>query len=367
MSKSSIQLSLLIGFLIAGSVVQMHPVQAIGLTVTSISTLTTLGTSSSVTGVAGGDGPGGSPFPSASTYNINYAGQKTAITGFSTGTGTGIINQASQATFSVVRSLGTDDRQNVWYQGTISGNNLSLLSDGPNSLTQALSGNNILVGSDNLFTNTGNGQNNQSTIERLDFVTGPLAANAAQGFTIFERGTTNAHDGFKIAAILSVDSFGKPTSYGLLQSLSTGSWGTTALVTGGPQYFVTNNNATGGTGAPTNPSANIGGQNLGGIFIRTDELAALGSTIYGYSLFGADVLSTCTSANLVSIDSTCFPSTTADSSGGIDLVGANLGVVNFQANAVPEPGQEPALPLIGGCLSAAVILRRRASFPQKKA
>jgi hypothetical protein len=357
------------GLLVAGSIIQAYPAQAIGLTVTSINTSTSFGSSSGVTGVAGGDGPGGSPFPNGSSYNINYAGEKTAITGFSTGIGTGIINQSSQATFSVVRSSGTDNRQNVWYQGTISGNNLSFLSDGPNSLTQALSGNNILVGSDNLFTNSGNGQNNQSTTERLDFVTGALTTSDVQGFTIFERGTTNAHDGFKIAAITSIDASSRPTAYGLLQSFSTGSWGTTNLVAGGPQYFVTNNTGTSGTGAPTNPSANISGQNLGGVFIRADELASAGTTIYGYSLFGADVLANCSSDNLVAVDASCFPTDTLDNVGGIDLVGANLGIVDFQPNAtaVPEPNQELALLLFGGCLSAAVTLRRRASSTQKNA
>lgn len=312
-----------------------------GIDITNITTTTSTGTPSSITGVKGGS------TSYTSTYNLNFQGQTNKITSFQTGggTGTGTVNQSAPATFSIRRNPTTDDRQTVWYQGTVANNTFTLNAGGPQTEQQALSSNNTFVGSDNLFTNTNNPQNNNASIERLDFVLGSsLQAGNTTGFTIFERGVNTAHDGFKIAAITGVDTNNKPTSYGTLYDVTAGSWGQTQLASS-TDYYVLNNSAANNTGTPQNPAADINnGQSIGGLFVSTNNLVSTGRTIYGYSLFGADTVdpnASTTDACTSLVDWTnasCFPTTTTDSDGGLDLVGANLGAVSYKVPFGFSPG-----------------------------
>lgn len=312
-----------------------------GIDITKITTTSSTGTTNSITGVKGGSSN------YTSTYNLNFQGQTNKITSFQTGggTGTGTVNQAAPATFTIRRNPTTDDRQTVWYQGNFATGTFTLNAGGPQTEQQAVSSNNTFVGSDNLFTNTGNAQNNNASIERLDFVLGSsLQAGNTTGFTIFERGASATHDGFKIAAITGVDASNKPTSYGTIYEVAAGNWGKTTLASS-PNYYVLNNNAANKTGTPQNPAADINnGQGIGGLFVRTNNLVSTGQTIYGYSLFGADTVdpnASTTDACTSLVDWTnasCFPNSTADSIGGLDLVGANLGTVSHKVPFGFSPG-----------------------------
>lgn len=301
--------------------------------ITGITTKTTSGTANSVTG----NGGGGS-YSSTTNYTLNFAGTTTAITGFSTDLGVGTVNTALSTTFNIRRNPTTNNSQIVWYQGSQSGNTFNLQAGGPLTEDAALAANNILVGSDNLFVNTGNGANNNTANERLDYVVGSgIAVGNTKGFTIFERGDTTAHDGFKIAAITGVDSSGNPNNYGTLYTVASG-WGTAAL-NGTNNYYILNNSSASGAGAPQNPSSSAN-QSIGGVFISTDLLASAGTTIYGYSLFSSDTPDSCIGNSLVDYTNrTCFPSTpdsgAATAGAGIDLVAANLGAVSYRRNAVP--------------------------------
>jgi hypothetical protein len=74
---------------------------------------------------------------------------------------------------------------------------------------------------------------------------------------------------------------------------------------------------------------------LGGVLIPLADLAPVGTMIYGYSLFGYDVV-TGGITNLVNF--AAFPSTPDNSTNGIDMVAANVGYVSSDpADAVPEP------------------------------
>ncbi|RCJ31285.1 hypothetical protein A6770_19985 [Nostoc minutum NIES-26] len=168
-----------------------------------------------------------------------------------------------------------------------------------------------------------------------------------QAITFFDRGPNTAHDPFKIAPILSVDSAGNPTSYGSLLSIAAG-WGQTNLRPGGDA----NNNAdytvlTDSAGNFSNVlSVN---QQIGGLLISLSELSTTDTAIYGYSIFAPDVNDGGNPANLLDwTNASIFPQDTPNTIGGIDLVAANVGVVK----AVPEPSSVGAVLLLSSLLAA---------------
>ena len=90
---------------------------------------------------------------------------------------------------------------------------------------------NLFVGSDNLFGHQGDSNGNNNNIARLDavFTASGITVNNTLTLAVFERGATNGHDGFQIAAITAVDAQGNPTAYGPLINIPAGKWGTTSL------------------------------------------------------------------------------------------------------------------------------------------
>ena len=293
--------------------------------VTSITTQLTTGSSSVVTGLTGGGTT--SDYLASDTYSIDYAGNDLAITSITTATGT---YSAGPLANSVVLNRSTTDADTdiVFDQGTV-GPTLSTLSlQGPQvtSATQALSGNNVLIGADNVLNNAGNPNGNNTNIQRVDVLfTGGITASASSIFAIFDRGVSTAHDGFEIAAITSM-SGGVPTGYGPLLTETTGSWGKTNVV---PTETYSVTRQTGGTG-PFQPSDQTD-QAIGGVAIPTTSLASAGTTIYGYSLFATDT--TVTGSALANIAN--FPTTTTETNGGLDLVGTEA--VLYTSTSVPEP------------------------------
>ncbi len=213
----------------------------------------------------------------------------------------------------------------------------------------ALSQNNILLGTDNLFVNTGFVNGIQTDIERADFtISGGVETSANQAIAILERGPNTAHDPFQIAPILSIDSAGNPTSYGDLLSIPIG-WGQTNLRPGGApnnnlDYTVLTNSSGTFTNVQTDQS-----QQVGGLLIPLSELSPTPTTIYGYSLFSPDVNDSGNPANLLDwTNAAVFPQDTPNTVGGIDLVAANLGVLK----AVPEPSSIAEVLLFGVSIAA---------------
>lgn len=108
-----------------------------------------------------------------------------------------------------------------------------------------LSSNVLNQGTDNLFTNSGNGDGNINNIERMDVVFPNGIANAIPsdvGFILCERGNNNAHDGLRIMAILSIDTNNNPTSFGQVKTCvagngsNNGSWGHPSIANGNKQF-----------------------------------------------------------------------------------------------------------------------------------
>ena len=203
---------------------------------------------------------------------------------------------------------------------------------------------NLFVGTDNVFGNQGDSNGNNNNIERIDsvFSASGITVNNTLAFAVFERGPTNGHDGFKIAAITGIDASGNPTSYGPLINVVAGTWGTTSL--GLLNTLVTRNNATQPGADATHPSAATSGQVLGGVSLNVIQDLGIpaGAKIFGYSLFSPD---TPANANLVNWNS--FPTNTnSNSPGGLDPAAYN-GVLYHMVPGNPGPVTDWALPANG--------------------
>jgi hypothetical protein len=293
--------------------------------VTSITTHLTVGSPTVVDDVTGAGTDSG--YTSSKTYNVDYAGDDLAITSITSGANT---YAAGPIAGSVVLNRSTTDADTdiVYEQGTVSptATTLSLMGPQESGAKAALSGNNLLVGADNVLNNAGNPNGNNSDIQRIDVIfPAGITPSASAVFAIFDRGVSTAHDGFEIAAITSL-SGGVPTNYGPLLTETTGSWGKTN-VEPAETYSVTRQ--TGGTG-PFHP-ADQTDQAIGGVVIPTLSLASSTTTIYGYSLFATDT--SVSGSALASVAN--FPTTTTEANGGLDLVGTEA--VLYTSTAVPEP------------------------------
>lgn len=222
-----------------------------------------------------------------------------------------------------------------------------------------LNQNNILQGAENLFVNAGNTgaiQELQTDIERADFVfQSGVTTSPTLAAVFFDRGLLAAHDGFKIAPILSIDAASNPTSYGSLISIASG-WGDTNLRPGGgandllPYPELTNS-----TGEFR--IVNSVNQQVGGIVLPLSLFSDTPTTIYGYSLFAPDVTDGGNSANLLDWkNSTYFPQNTPNASGGLDLLSGSGQI----AAAVPEPTSVLSWLVVGGVFAAVKRKRRSA-------
>jgi hypothetical protein len=207
--------------------------------------------------------------------------------------------------------------------------NLNFKTPYTDSMEVALNSNAINWGTDNLFTNTGNGSGNNNNIERVDVIfpsglASPSAADA--GFAIMERGNNDAHDPFRIAAILSLNASGNPTSFGPVKTCTAGngsnngSWGHPSTVNGNIQLAV--HVMRKDAAEPFLRVSSDINQEFGGVFFTLANLGiAANQTIYGYALIGADGTANPTSAQLLNInDAAVYPTNTPESSGGLDLI-----------------------------------------------
>lgn len=293
----------------------------------------------------------------AAVNGITYRNQSRSINSFTTGTGNNYLRWESIGTNTTVvlrrnsnaaaDTFGTvNNRQIVWGRRETEANPNIILPPLPNPSTTltTLNQNNIYTGTDNVLTNAGNNDGSRSDVERVDFIFGSAQTAASDlGVSVFERGATGGHDGFRIAAITAVNATtGAPTQYGTVVTTysNTGSWGTPSLASNQDDYTVLRKNGT--TGNLGIGSTSTTNQNIGGALIRLTDLVSSGTTIYGYSLFASNV--TTNSANLVTwTNNTNFPNTTEEANGGLDLVASNIGVT--RSRVVPF-GLSPSLGIL---------------------
>lgn len=197
----------------------------------------------------------------------------------------------------------------------------------------ALNNNVLSHGTDNIFTNAGNGDNNNNDIERVDVIF-PLGVYTSfvndAGFGLFERGNNNAHDGVRIAAILSLDVNGDPATFGNVKTCvagngsNNGSWGHPSIANGNhlvSAYVLRKDE--GDNYLRVSSSVN---QEIGGVFFSFADLGVgFNQKIYGYTLIGPDGVANPASAQLLDLNNTeVYPTgTTEGDGGGLDLISVN--------------------------------------------
>ncbi len=330
-------------------------------------------------------GAGTTGFPSSSNSQITYDGEVTSITGFTGGAGATTVDYAPLTYTGTITTtlesvtgstVSTSPENNVLYNNIVSSSSNSYTVSGPyiGSEAAAFNANNLNIGTDNIFGNQGDTNQNNNNIERVDVVfSNGLTANSALAFAVFERGATNAHDTFEIAAITSVDGSGNPLTWGQIVSFGSGTayglYGQSALqgYSGNTTNWLVSRNATNGSGLPaTDPSTTVAGQSIGGVTISVTQTGSSGlgissgTTIYGYSLFGDDVPAGSTSAELLDLtDTTTYPQNTSSNTGagGIDL----LAYTGVAFTAVPEPRDYASF-----ILAAALLLMTGRRFARKR-
>jgi hypothetical protein len=329
--------------------------------VTAISTTFTAGATTTVTGVSGyGDSVTG--FKSTNTYTIKYLGGDLAL---SSVTANGLTYVPSAQAQAVVRRNNVGPNNDIlWYatQGTVnttSGSTITLEGPQESGYNAALSQNNLFVGADNIFGNTGNGHGNNTDVERVDLLySSGITTNSTKIFTIFDRGLTGQHDGFKIAAITALDGSGKPSAYGPVITLNAGAWGNTALLPlDGYTVMRKNNTLVNDKFHPSDSTI----QTIGGVAVNTTDLEPAGTTIYGYSLFAPDTKGS--GSQLVDwTNSSFFPTNSNSSATGIAGLDPQAGS-GVLFTCIPEPSTGALLTVVAGAMLTRRS-KRRGQQPQ---
>ena len=156
------------------------------------------------------------------------------------------------------------------------------------SMEAALLSKNINSGYDNVFQNT-TASPHYNNIERVDYII-PSGVKetfsvSQVGVAVFDRG---AGDGFKIAAITSVDASNNPTGYGSLITVTAANFSSAGLLGAGFDFTIFVSDPTVASGEHRPSTRN--NQDIRGVFISFSNMGvALNQRIYGYSLFGQDV------------------------------------------------------------------------------
>ncbi|MDG2616960.1 DUF4347 domain-containing protein, partial [Thermoleptolyngbya sichuanensis XZ-Cy5] len=283
-----------------------------------------------------GDGTANEPY----TYNFPVGtNNNLVISGFTAASSTyNLVQLVDQLKLRRVPNANVSNaggRQVFWYEIqnlNSSGNVLNLRPSRINTMEEALLGNVINRGVDNVFANQGD--NNINNIERIDFIasgglTAPTAANLNDiGFLLLERG---GNDPLTIAAITAVDASGNPTAYGPLQVVPAGAWGTSGF---NLATAVLNDM---GAGGDPRFSSNIAAQNIGGVFLSYSALGlGAGQTFFGYSVFPNDV-----GTDLVNLTDAALNSSSASGQGGLDLVAGGGIFVKSGSNLAPTLNLDP--------------------------
>ncbi len=340
--------------------------------VTSVTTRLDTGTATSVTGVTGAPS---SNFNSSAKFTVNYAGDLDRVL---TATAGGTTYAATGLATNVVRRFVGPNNDQLWYTGTFSGNTsgstVSLNGPALGGFTQAFDSNSLNVGADNLFSTkaTGTGSNpvgNTTNVDRVDmlFSTG-LTTSTGAAFVVTDRGASNDHDAFDVAAITSLDANGNPASYGPLLAFKDGTWGTANLTSPTEEVVLRkNDNLPNDTFHPSDFTSP--GQAVGGVALTTAALdgGVAGQTIYGYSLFSADMTVTGNGSGTQLVNYTNSSvyglADSTSTEGGLDPA-ATIAVL-YTSNTPTVP--EPATATLATSAAAGLLLSRRRKGASRRA
>lgn len=295
--------------------------------------------------------------PDSTVNGVTYLNQSLPVTGVTANSRNWVFGDYPQAVVTLRRggyapadSFGNYNNRQLILSEAIPGLPSTTVRISPLTTTEnILNQNNILQGAENLFVNAGNTgaiQELQTDIERADFVfQSSITTSANLATVIFDRGLLAAHDGFKIAPILSIDAALNPTSYGSLISIAA-NWGNINLRPGGGAADnLPYSEFTDSTGEFR--VVNSVNQQVGGLLLPLSLFSPTPVTIYGYSLFAPDVNDGGNSANLIDWTNTAvFPKNTPNAVGGLDLLSGSGQI----ATAVPEASN-----LLGSIMIAGIF------------
>ncbi len=224
------------------------------------------------------------------------------------------------------------DRQILWFeQQERTPSEVHLKPSLITTMEEALLGNVINRGTDNIFTNTGNKDGNDNNVERIDFIANSGLSVSQDfvsdiGFLLLER---NGNDPVKVAAITEIDAEGNPSEFGTLVSLNANDWGQSS-------NFVVNAEVMrqdpGEEHLRSTADRSNDPQPISSVFLSYSDLGMIGDQVfYGFALFPADV----NSEDYDLLDWESFSKNTPESLGGLDLV--SVGSIFARENVVVPP------------------------------
>lgn len=287
----------------------------------------------------------------SAAYALNYgSGNDARVTSYTVG-GLTYNNFVSPDTL-MLRRVSSSRLVNIWYQDN--GVTASVVTIQPTKVAEADAiylSDALNTGYDNILVNEDDlaGGSIEVETERVDVIwySGIQTPDPDEAvFPIVERG---GNDNIVVAPILSLDANGDPASYGTAIGISENDWpGVGQTFTG---YIILRRET---VGLDPIPLLDIGSQVVQGVAISfTNFDVVADQTIYGYSIFPADVVDGYTSGTAlnttppeVTIDSgvdltdiTTFPTTTLSSDSGLDLVaGVAAGVASAGNLIIPNKG-----------------------------
>ncbi len=297
---------------------------------------------------------------------VTFQNTTYGITSFSGGAG-GLVD--SSATAAYVRRAGSsNNNSSVWQAQNGSLTNVLAINTTTLNASSVLLQNNVLMGLNDVFTNTGGSPTEANTnIERVNYYWAggfQVGTPSGEGFAVFDRNNGTA-DGFKIAVFTAWDTtLNRPSTYsGSVITVTSANYGSRLdidPVTSGTQQNLSNWStlrfAGAGDSLGTLSVLNAGtanSQGVSGVFISLASLGiASGTQVYGYSVMATDV--TGTGSNLVDwANATYYPTNTPDTVGSIDLVAGGRRIV-------PEPSMYGAI-FVAASLGAVWWSSRRRS------
>lgn len=260
----------------------------------------------------------------------------------------------------------TGERQTLFYPGTRTGNNntptrVDIAGSRSMSMEVAMNNDFITSGGLDVFLNEVAGSEQPNNIERVDFVV-PTGINLPSTPSLLnEIGTIanekNGNNTYLIAMITAVDGAGQPSAFGPLREIERnvdyGNVGRPRDSAGGTLRNIYMRNSTAPTGGtPLNGPMVYGGSDTNFIGMSFLSFAALGAspgqTVYGYSLFGNDVVDTMDLVGLTDV-----PRNTGGRTNGGDIYGGTFAV--FTTPAAEATVSEDLADLSGSKSVAPVI------------
>lgn len=332
--------------------------------ISTITTTTTSGSSSSNAPVIPSDAGNSLTDDRGETITVNYGqGNNVKVSSY-TVSGTVYDRFLTPDTLILNRATASDRLVNIWYtlnsaivDNTPPTNNIANIDSDEASDADAiyLTGN-LNAGYDNILVNVdpvGGGIIEVET-ERVDVIwfSGIQTSEPDNAvFPVIERG---GNDNIAVAAITGLNTDGTPSSYGTLIGIPENGWPGTGSTFN--NYLVLRRETAGSTPLPLLPIGTFEGQSaqtIQGVAVSFTELGvSANQSIFGYSIFSADVVSGYTTntgqvvgsgaqsvkAGVDLTDISSFPTDTNSNDSGLDLVAGVSAAVASDDNLIETVG-----------------------------